>query len=166
MTVQGNLLELAKQGRYDAIAQSCNCFCNMGRGIAPQIAREFPEAKDADDATERGDKSKLGHFSVGQSSQYNVLIYNIYGQYGWKSEQVTYGTDYKSIFMGLRRMRDDLVSRFFTAEEVTTIKVGFPKIGCGFGGGDWEFISGMIDEVFKDIPLVADFEVEYVEYQG
>jgi O-acetyl-ADP-ribose deacetylase (regulator of RNase III) len=39
--VTGNLITLAKQGEFDVIAHGCNCFCTMGAGIAPHMAREF-----------------------------------------------------------------------------------------------------------------------------
>lgn len=39
--VEGNLIALAKRGEFDVIAHGCNCFCQMGAGIAPQMAKEF-----------------------------------------------------------------------------------------------------------------------------
>ena len=36
--VDGDLIKLAKQGRFDVIVHGCNCFCQMGAGIAPQMA--------------------------------------------------------------------------------------------------------------------------------
>ena len=35
--IQGDLLQLAKQGDFDVIIQGCNCFCTMGAGIAKSI---------------------------------------------------------------------------------------------------------------------------------
>jgi O-acetyl-ADP-ribose deacetylase (regulator of RNase III) len=29
-------------------------------------------------------------------------------------------------------------------------KIGFPKLGCGLAGGDWNFVSEIIKEVFYD----------------
>lgn len=160
-TVQGNLIQMALEGKFDAIAQSCNCFCNMGRGIAPQIAKAFPAAKAADDATVRGSREKLGSFSsacIQVADEKYVEVFNIYGQYGWKSEQVTYGTDHSALFRGLRAMRDYLDDCSYESP----IKVGFPKIGSGLGGGDWGLISQMIEEVFSD---TNRYSVIYVEYK-
>jgi O-acetyl-ADP-ribose deacetylase (regulator of RNase III) len=39
--IHGDLIVLAKQGKFDAIAHGCNCFCTMGAGIAPQMAAAF-----------------------------------------------------------------------------------------------------------------------------
>jgi len=35
--VDGDLVQMAKEGKFDVIAHGCNCFCAMGAGIAPQI---------------------------------------------------------------------------------------------------------------------------------
>ena len=39
--VEGDLITLAKEGKFDVITHGCNCFCTMGAGIAPQMAKEF-----------------------------------------------------------------------------------------------------------------------------
>jgi len=39
--IDGDLIKLAKEGKFDVIAHGCNCFCTMGAGIAPQMAKAF-----------------------------------------------------------------------------------------------------------------------------
>lgn len=39
--VEGDLILLARAGKFDVIAHGCNCFCTMGAGIAPQMAEAF-----------------------------------------------------------------------------------------------------------------------------
>tara|TARA_R110000822_G_scaffold11613_4_gene42252 strand:- start:1226 stop:1822 length:597 start_codon:yes stop_codon:yes gene_type:complete len=39
--IEGDLIRLAKQGKFDVITHGCNCFCTMGAGIAPQMADAF-----------------------------------------------------------------------------------------------------------------------------
>lgn len=136
----------------------------MRSGIAPKLAENFPAAKAADDATPRGDQHKLGTFSVGKDELYDLLVYNIYGQYGWKRDHVNYGTITKALFLGLRKMRDDLAERFKVVDEDVVVKVGFPKIGSGLGGGDWDFIRPLIEEVFQDTPGII-FHIDFVEFQ-
>ena len=75
--IDGDLIRLAKQGTFDVITHGCNCFCQMGAGIAPQMAIAFGcdefkmEIKSYIDYTEdgldfkvitknRGDINKLG----------------------------------------------------------------------------------------------------------
>jgi O-acetyl-ADP-ribose deacetylase (regulator of RNase III) len=39
--IYGDLIELAKQGKFDVIAHGCNCFCTMGAGIAVPMKLAF-----------------------------------------------------------------------------------------------------------------------------
>jgi O-acetyl-ADP-ribose deacetylase (regulator of RNase III) len=39
--IYGNLIELALQGEFDVIAHGANCWCTMGAGLAPQMAKTF-----------------------------------------------------------------------------------------------------------------------------
>ena len=57
--ISGDLLELAKEGKFDVIIHGCNCFCNMGAGIAKVIQKEFPQAYQAD-CEVPGKREKLG----------------------------------------------------------------------------------------------------------
>jgi O-acetyl-ADP-ribose deacetylase (regulator of RNase III) len=39
--IDGDLITLAKAGKFDIIAHGCNCLSKMGAGIAPQMAKAF-----------------------------------------------------------------------------------------------------------------------------
>ena len=56
--IKGDLIKLALTGNFEVIAHGCNCMCTMGAGIAKTIKSEFPEAYQADCATEKADKNK------------------------------------------------------------------------------------------------------------
>lgn len=146
--VYGDLLSAAERGVVDVIAHQCNCFNTMRRGIAPQIAARFTEAYEADQNTVRGSREKLGSFSFAEvqtmeDSDHIVSVYNLYGQFGWNPHHGDYGTQYPALFSALRKMRDHLDSC-----SGPPLNIGFPKIGSGLGGGDWDFISAMIEEIF------------------
>lgn len=135
---KGDLIAAAKNGEVNVIAHQCNCFCNMGRGIAPLIAKAFPSAEKADNDTRKGDEYKLGTYSVAYDAEYGVYIFNLYGQYGhWKRSDGKINTDYEALRRALRGMAD------LVFEED---KIGLPKVGCGLGGGDWSIVSAIIDE--------------------
>lgn len=126
------------------IAHGCNCFCVMGAGIAKQIALKYPEAATVDKLTVRGDIGKLGLYSAGFSKKDEKIIFNLYTQYsyGGGGRQVNY-TAIKDCFELLHQAVNDL----------NTInnyphKVGIPRIGAGLGGGDWNQIEKIIQEVY------------------
>lgn len=94
---KGCLIKAAKSGEVDVIAHQCNCFNNMGAGIAPQIKKAFLEAWEADKATIKGSKEKLGKIS-GATIGNTLTVLNLYGQYHWYNKRSGgISTDYKPI---------------------------------------------------------------------
>lgn len=142
---KGDLIKAAKKGEVDVIAHQCNCFNNMGAGIAPQIAKAFPNAKAVDEATNKGDKTKLGTISFDNTT--SVLVVNLYGQFGWwKRKDGKINTEYNHLKNSLVEM-----SKILPADA----KVGLPKIGCGLGGGNWSTVSKLIEETLGNFDVTV-----------
>ena len=72
----GDLIALAREGRFDVIVHGCNCFRDMGAGIAKAIAAACPQALVADRATAKGDRSKLGTISTAEvrEGEHNLIV--------------------------------------------------------------------------------------------
>jgi len=134
--VQGNLIKLAKDGRFDLIIHGCNCFCTMGAGIAKTIKTEFPEAYKADLKTQKGDKEKLGKYSFAevQIEDRKLIIINAYTQYDYGKNKIN--VSYDSIREVFKIIRQDFTGKRF----------GYPAIGAGLAGGNWELIYRIICE--------------------
>lgn len=143
--VKGNLLDMADAGEFDIIVQGCNCFNAMGAGLAPQIARRYPAAQDADNATVRGNIAKLGNWTMAWSSAYDETmtpfkIINAYTQYSTSSQ----GEDvfeYAAFELILRKL----------AHEYGRHRFGLPYIGMGLAGGDKRRIMAMIQNFAQEI---------------
>jgi O-acetyl-ADP-ribose deacetylase (regulator of RNase III) len=149
-TVTGDLLALALRREFDVIVQGCNCFCQMGAGIALSIKQQFPEAYAADCATTKADRNKLGTYSMAKIERLgaSLIIVNAYTQFSWKGDGVI--ADYDAI-----RSVMAAVARDFQGQ-----RIGYPKIGAGLARGDWNVISGIIDTE------LAGLDHTYVEYAG
>jgi O-acetyl-ADP-ribose deacetylase (regulator of RNase III) len=138
-TITGDLIQLALDGEFDVIVHGCNCQCMMGAGIAKQIAEAFPEAVEADALTEKGSKTKLGYISYADHyvGRRRFFIVNAYTQWRYgRGVQV----DYDAIRLAMRE-----VKKHFSGG-----RIGYPKIGAGLGGGDWDRIAAIIDEELED----------------
>jgi len=129
--IKGDLIKLALEGKFDVIIHGCNCFCTMGAGIAKDIKSEFPEAYEADLKTEKGNKDKLGTYSnaIIERSAYKIIIINAYTQYHHKGRRMK--ADYEAIRSVFKKIKSNYPGR----------KIGYPKIGAGLAGGDWNIIS-------------------------
>lgn len=140
-TVKGDLLKLAEQGEFDVIIHGCNCFHAMGSGIAGQIAQLYPGVPKIDrDMTKFGDKTKLGHYTwlpiyEDNDSQEKFIIINAYTQY--KAGTDRRHASYDAIADVFGRIAD-------TFHRDT--KIGYPLIGAGLAGGDWDVIKVIIEK--------------------
>mmetsp|Transcript_9296 Transcript_9296/g.27993 ORF Transcript_9296/g.27993 Transcript_9296/m.27993 type:complete len:158 (+) Transcript_9296:175-648(+) len=135
--VSGDLIKMAKQGRFDVILHGCNCYCAMDAGIAKQIKNVFPAAYEADLRTEKGSRAKLGTYSSATcptDSQRPVTVVNAYTQHHWKGSGVL--ADYDAIESVFGRIAQDFGGKC----------IAYPKIGAGLAGGDWTTIKQIIDK--------------------
>ena len=135
--LKGDLVELAKQGKFQVIVHGCNCFCTMGAGIAKQIKKHFPEAFKADLATQKGDSDKLGDLSSAECKVQDgksLIVVNGYTQFHWKGSGRK--VDYKALRQVFKKVKSNYSGQ----------KIAYPAIGAGLAGGDWEKISLIIEE--------------------
>lgn len=134
--LEGNLITLSLQGNFDVIVHGCNCFCTMGAGIADSIQKQFPEAFAADLMTNKGDRNKLGFFSSATITEnnYEITIVNGYTQFHHSGPPPL--IDYDAVENLFRRIK----------KEFTGKRIGYPKIGAGLAGGEWNRIEQIIDQ--------------------
>lgn len=153
--IEGNLITLAQQGKFDIIVHGCNCFATMGAGIAVAIKKAFPEAYKADikHYPAKRTKSRLGTISGGEvllpESGKILFVINAYTQY-------TPGPDFrlyalKDCLWELKELISELQHQAGYGMAGKKIQVGFPKIGAGIGGGDWNQIKPLIESELSDV---------------
>lgn len=165
--VEGDLIQLAKEGAFDVIAHGCNCFCRMKRGIAPQMASAFAcDRFMGERPFLAGDINKLGTIDIGhtyiayeggdikvydtpvnkswQDSGYKLLkVVNAYTQYQWSTKTKPF--DYDAFTLCMRKM-----NHIFKG-----LHIGLPQIGSHLAGGDWETIEGIILGELKDCEVTV-----------
>lgn len=144
--ITGNIIELAKEGRFDLIVHGCNCEKSMGAGLARQIRLEFPAAYEADLADDREPEEKLGAVSgakirytndEGKTSKFYIM--NGYTQ--------LYARGY-----GVLVDYDAIRSVFATiAYHFPNARIAYPKIGAGLARGDWDVIEDIIEEELEGL---------------
>ena len=148
--INGDMVLSYKNNELDAYVQQCNCFCRMGRGIAPLLAKANPDVRKVDNETAEGDKDKLGTVSIANTEGF-PLLFNVYGQYHWSKYKVApnRNTDYNALLTGLREVKLYLTG--LSLDSKTPLTLGLPLIGCGLAGGDWDnVVLPMIKELFED----------------
>lgn len=152
----GDLIEAVKSGEVNVFAHGANCFCTMGSGIAPQIKSAFPNMYSADLATEKGDTSKLGTCTMAFMKEGKLVGFNLYSQYGYnRRRQGLRDLDYNALYDSMVQMKGRL--QYVSGGSMAGYKIGFPKIGAGLAGGDWNVIEAMIKSVFFDSDVTIYF---------
>jgi O-acetyl-ADP-ribose deacetylase (regulator of RNase III) len=146
--VKGDLLQLAHEGQFDAIAHGANCFHTMGAGIAGQIARDWPEVLASDKRTEYGTRAKLGGAIRDRVSRLlssrPLDIYTLYTQH-----RPGRNLDLKALEEAFATLASMLV---------VPTHIGLPKIGAGIAGGNWAQIEPIIARA------LVEHHVTVVEY--
>lgn len=146
--VDGDLIKLAKEGMFEVIAHGCNCFCTMGAGIAPQMAKAFKaDMFPKEYAIYRGDINKLGTIDYLQLVEHNnLIVVNAYTQFdmtGRREGKVD--LDYEALTLCMRKM-----NHLFKGKHI-----GLPKIGSHLAGGDWNIIKNIIQAELSDCKVTV-----------
>ncbi len=136
--VKGDMVKSILNEELEAYAHQANCFCTMGREIAPLLVKANPEVLKVDKSTEAGSPYKLGTFSV-TTDKTRPLVYNIYGQFHWSKFKIKgkRNTDYTALEDGLELAFEDMWKNGIKT-------LGIPLIGCKLEGGDWEIVKDMV----------------------
>lgn len=153
--IRGDLIKLAKSGKFDVICHGVNCFGIMGAGIALQMAKHF-RADIADNLEHKWLKRQLESDSiellgnVGWFSPFrecglldcpeNLIVVNAYTQY-----EPGKNLDAFALTLCLRK-----INHIFKGKHI-----GLPQIGCGIAGRDWEFVSTVIENTLKDCQVTV-----------
>jgi O-acetyl-ADP-ribose deacetylase (regulator of RNase III) len=143
---QGDILK----ANAEALVNTVNCVGIMGRGIALQFRKAFPDNFKAYEAACKAQLVQPGNMFIHDLNRlYNPrFIINFPTKRHWKS---------KSRIEDIRLGLVDLID-FAKQQQLRSIAV--PPLGCGLGGLDWEKVRPLIIEAFQSLPEVNVFLFE------
>lgn len=138
--VDGDLIEMSLNGKFDLISHGCNCKKTMGAGIAKLIATTYPLAYEVD----KQYNATMGDISI--CRDYDTIIVNSYTQLF--PGGVGYGPDsimsrYDALISCMRKINDEFKGSH----------IGLPLIGCGIAGLDWNVVKGIIQQQLTDLDI-------------
>jgi O-acetyl-ADP-ribose deacetylase (regulator of RNase III) len=146
---QGDILK----ARADALVNTVNCVGVMGRGIALQFRKAFPDNFEAYKYV--CDRKQL---HPGQVFVYDLgrlepprYVINFPTKRHWKGR-----SKLEDIQAGLEALVREIRVRGIRS-------VAVPPLGCGLGGLDWNVVRPMIEKAFASLPEV---DVEVYEPKG
>lgn len=143
--IRGDLLDFKK----GILAHQVNCQMRMGAGIALAIRTKYPLAYNQYRMLSKVPIGKrLGKGQIVRVLQ-DLYIANLFGQYHYYPRGVCH-TDYTALTVAMRQMRqwrNNIRGKNFP------IYIPF-GMGCGLAGGDWNVVSGIINDVIPDAIVV------------
>jgi O-acetyl-ADP-ribose deacetylase (regulator of RNase III) len=160
--IEGDLIKLAKEAKFDVIVHGCNCFSTMGAGIAPQMANAFGcdkfEMERWGPTIEKlgcidYETVVLGEKMTWSLSDYKnnrnepeLTVVNAYTQYKYGSNHedgIANPFDYEAFTTCMRKINHTFKGKH----------IGMPKIGSGLAGGDWDRIKDIIQAELRDMQV-------------
>ena len=143
---QGNILEASAE----ALVNTVNTVGIMGKGVALQFRRAFPDNYKAYAAACKRKEVEIGKVFVFDRNtlEYPRYIFNFPTKVHWRGR-----SHLKYIQAGL----DDLV---YQVQHLGIQSIAVPPLGCGNGGLDWDDVRYLIEEASAELP-----EVEFMVYE-
>lgn len=137
---QGDIL----QADAEALVNTVNCVGVMGRGVALQFRKAFPENYEAyRGACERGELHPGTMFVFTLSRLHGArFIINFPTKRHWRGK-----SRLEDIQVGLQTLVEEVRQRGIES-------VAVPPLGCGLGGLDWRQVRPLIEEAFSTLPRV------------
>lgn len=132
------------QAQVEAIVNTVNCVGVMGRGIALQVKKAFPENYNAYlAACERGDvrPGKMFVFDAGPLGWPRYII-NFPTKRHWRNK-----SRIEDIEAGLVSLIEEIQARNINS-------VAIPPLGSGLGGLDWNEVRPLIESALEVLPHV------------
>jgi O-acetyl-ADP-ribose deacetylase (regulator of RNase III) len=129
------------QEEVEAIVNTVNCVGVMGRGLALQFKKKFPDNFKSYKQACKTNSIKLGSVFVYDTGQIigPKYIINFPTKNHWREN-----SKLSEIDRGLDSLKD-----FIIEQKIRSISI--PPLGCGLGGLDWEDVKSLITQKFSDL---------------
>ena len=128
----------------EAIVNTVNCVGVMGKGIALQSKKAFPQNYDAYEKACIQGEIEPGKVFVFETKQMlgPKYIINFPTKRHWKDR-----SRYEDIAVGLIALAKEI-------RQLNVKSIAIPPLGCGLGGLDWKRVRPMIQETLSQFPEV------------
>ena len=135
---QGNLLA----AEVDALVNAVNTEGVMGKGIALQFKKAFPESFQSYAHASKDGEIAIGRMHVVKRLTSPRFIINFPTKKHWRNPS------------RLEYVEEGLVDLVAKVRELGITSIAVPPLGCGNGGLDWADVRPRIVEAFEAIPDV------------
>lgn len=123
----------------EVIVNPVNTFGVMGKGLAAEFKRRYPDMFRKYKAFCEQKKFSVGQLYISREVDYAVLLFPT-KKHWRKPSRIEY------VEAGLKKFVD-------TCEEKGIKSIAFPKLGCGYGGLDWNDVRPLMEKYLRELPI-------------
>ncbi|WP_299974811.1 macro domain-containing protein [uncultured Pseudoteredinibacter sp.] len=134
----------------EAVVNTVNCVGVMGRGIALQFKKAWPDNFNAYEKACKKEQVQPGSMFIYETGQLTNPLYiiNFPTKRHWRG-----ASRVEDIVSGLKALRNDI-------ERLGIKSISLPPLGAGLGGLDWGVVKGHIENELRGIQDVEVFVYE------
>lgn len=145
-----------EKGSCVIVPHICNNVNAFGAGFAAAVSQEFPEVKM--NFHMLGTKAKLGQVqfvSVVKEPIYKheIIFANMIAQNNLLSKDNPRPLNYAALVRTMNEVKTYAHMLKKKNEESNNVEIHAPKFGSGLAGGNWDFITCLIQDIWNDIPV-------------
>ena len=132
----------------------CNNIDLFGGGFAAQVASRFPEVKANYHILGKSFlRTNFGYsqiVKVREDKKYKHGLYfvNMIAQNGIKGPNNPRPINYAALVKSMIQVSQYIIGNTGFSNKTENVEIHSPKFGSGLAGGDWNFISDLIDDIW------------------
>lgn len=137
------------------IPHVCNNIDLFGAGFAAAVSEQYPEVKANYHMLGKNFlKNNLGHsqvIKIKEDAKYKHSLYivNMIAQNGVKSKNNHRPLNYAALTKSMVQLSQYIHMNTGFTKQTEKIEIHAPKFGSGLAGGNWNFISDLIDDIWN-----------------
>ncbi|NDB56283.1 hypothetical protein EB169_10720 [archaeon] len=138
------------------IPHVCNNLDLFGAGFAASISKEFPIVKENYHMLGKTFlRNNMGHCQIMQvyenkKYEHKLYVANMIAQNGLPSVNNTRAINYLGLVKSMNTLARFIRSETGFLKKTEQIEIHAPKFGSGLAGGNWNFISDLIEDIWGD----------------
>ena len=132
----------------------CNNIDLFSAGFAAQVSVNYPSVEaDYHMLGKNFLKNNLGYSQIikvfeDQKYKHKLYFVNMISQNGVKRYNNSRPLNYLALVKSMNKLSDFIVSNTGFTNQTEKIEIHAPKFGSGLAGGNWNFISDLIDDIW------------------
>lgn len=132
----------------------CNNIDLFGAGFAAAIANKYPDVKANYHMLGKSFlKNNLGHAQIlkireDKKYKHSLYVVNMIAQNGIRSDNNPRPLNYAALVRSMIQVSQFIVGNTGFSNKTENIEIHAPKFGSGLAGGNWNFISDLVEDIW------------------